>query len=135
MILDKDARVYVAGHRGLVGSAVVRALQRQGYGNLLLSRWPLHQHHHVSLRLHRRKPRGAQLAIVDTPEGPIHLVNWHLALAEKERRWQADHLLTHALFRESSHLPTLIVGDTNGRYFEPSATRNFLVGVSAYATF
>ena len=36
MILDKDARVYVAGHRGLVGSAVVRALQRQGYGNLLL---------------------------------------------------------------------------------------------------
>lgn len=36
MILDKDARVYVAGHRGLVGSAVVRALQRQGYRNLLL---------------------------------------------------------------------------------------------------
>ncbi len=30
---------------------------------------------------------------------------------------------------------TVIVGDSNGRYFEPSATRNFLVGASAYATF
>jgi iron complex outermembrane receptor protein len=30
---------------------------------------------------------------------------------------------------------SVIVGDTNGRYFEPSATRNFVVGVSAYATF
>jgi GDP-L-fucose synthase len=34
--LDASARIYVAGHRGLVGSAVVRALQRQGCHNLLL---------------------------------------------------------------------------------------------------
>src|SRR5713226_5873242 len=31
-----DARIYVAGHRGLVGSALVRALERAGYHNLLL---------------------------------------------------------------------------------------------------
>lgn len=36
MTVDKNARIYVAGHRGLVGSAVVRALQGQGYTNLLL---------------------------------------------------------------------------------------------------
>jgi endonuclease/exonuclease/phosphatase family metal-dependent hydrolase len=84
-----------------------------GYGNLILSRWPLRGHHHLSLRLNRRKPRGAQLAVVDTPEGPLHLANWHLGLAEKERLWQADHLLRHALFRESADLPTLIVGDFN----------------------
>lgn len=34
--LRSDARIYVAGHRGLVGSAVVRALRARGYGNLLL---------------------------------------------------------------------------------------------------
>jgi GDP-L-fucose synthase len=31
--LNRDAKVYVAGHRGLVGSAVMRALERQGYAN------------------------------------------------------------------------------------------------------
>ncbi|BAS28086.1 GDP-L-fucose synthase [Limnochorda pilosa] len=30
-----DARIFVAGHRGLVGSAIVRALERQGYRNVL----------------------------------------------------------------------------------------------------
>lgn len=34
--MNKDARVFVAGHRGLVGSAIVRRLQAEGYNNLLL---------------------------------------------------------------------------------------------------
>jgi GDP-L-fucose synthase len=34
--MKTDSRIYIAGHRGLVGSAVVRSLQRQGYTNLLL---------------------------------------------------------------------------------------------------
>ena len=84
-----------------------------GYGNLLLSRWPLETHHHLCLRHRTRKPRGAQLAVVNTPEGRLHLVNWHLGLAEKERRWQVKHLLHHHLFLQACHLPTLITGDFN----------------------
>jgi GDP-L-fucose synthase len=34
--MKTDARIYVAGHRGLAGSALVRALLAQGYSNLLL---------------------------------------------------------------------------------------------------
>jgi GDP-L-fucose synthase len=34
--ISKSARIYVAGHRGLVGSSVVRALQTGGYDKLLL---------------------------------------------------------------------------------------------------
>ena len=34
--LDKTSRIYVAGHNGLVGSAIVRALRADGYDNLLL---------------------------------------------------------------------------------------------------
>jgi GDP-L-fucose synthase len=34
--MDKNAIIYVAGHRGLVGSAIVRNLQAAGYTNLLL---------------------------------------------------------------------------------------------------
>ena len=33
--MEKDAKIYVAGHRGLVGSAICRALQAAGYRNLL----------------------------------------------------------------------------------------------------
>ena len=33
--LDRDARVYVAGHRGLVGSALVRRLEADGFTNIL----------------------------------------------------------------------------------------------------
>jgi len=34
--MDRSAKIYVAGHRGLVGSAIVRRLRSQGYDNLLL---------------------------------------------------------------------------------------------------
>ncbi|MCB1902770.1 MAG: GDP-L-fucose synthase [Gammaproteobacteria bacterium] len=34
--MEKDAKIYVAGHRGLVGSAIVRQLRKAGYQNLLL---------------------------------------------------------------------------------------------------
>lgn len=33
--MDKDSRIYIAGHRGLAGSAIVRELQRHGYTNLV----------------------------------------------------------------------------------------------------
>ncbi|MBQ4482962.1 MAG: GDP-L-fucose synthase [Lachnospiraceae bacterium] len=34
-MIEKNAKIYVAGHRGLVGSAIVRALLRDGYTNIL----------------------------------------------------------------------------------------------------
>lgn len=88
-------------------------LKSGGYGNLILSRWPFRSHHQVSLRMNSKKPRGAQMAVVDTPEGLLHLVNCHLGLAERERHWQVRHLLSHHLFQEAADVPTLITGDFN----------------------
>ncbi len=34
--MEKNSRIFVAGHRGLVGSAICRELERQGYRNLVL---------------------------------------------------------------------------------------------------
>lgn len=34
-MMPLDAKIYVAGHRGMVGSAIVRELQRQGYTNII----------------------------------------------------------------------------------------------------
>lgn len=33
--MQKDAKIFIAGHRGLVGSAIVRELQAQGYSNFI----------------------------------------------------------------------------------------------------
>ena len=34
-MMEKNAKIYVAGHRGMVGSAIVRELNRQGYYNII----------------------------------------------------------------------------------------------------
>ena len=34
--MEKDAKIYVAGHKGMVGSAIVRQLEAQGYTNIIV---------------------------------------------------------------------------------------------------
>jgi endonuclease/exonuclease/phosphatase family metal-dependent hydrolase len=84
-----------------------------GYGNLLLSRWPFRDARQIPLSYRRRMPRGAQLVVVDTPEGALHLVHIHFGLSSRERRWQAAQLLESLEFQAAAHLPTLIAGDAN----------------------
>lgn len=38
--MDKHAKIYVAGNTGLVGSAIIRKLESEGYNNLVFSPWP-----------------------------------------------------------------------------------------------
>ena len=46
--MDKDSKIYIAGHRGLVGSAIMRRLKAEGYKNLLT-------HTHAELDLTRQE--------------------------------------------------------------------------------
>ena len=34
-MMEKNAKIYVAGHKGMVGSAIVRQLEKQGYTNIV----------------------------------------------------------------------------------------------------
>ena len=34
-MISKDAKIYVAGHRGLVGSAIKRNLEKRGFTNII----------------------------------------------------------------------------------------------------
>ena len=47
--INSDSRIYVAGHRGLAGSAIVRELESQGFGNLI-------KRTHAELDLTRQQP-------------------------------------------------------------------------------
>lgn len=84
-----------------------------GYGNLVLSRWPIAKRHNISLRHKGRKNRRAQIVVIETASGPLRVVNWHLGLGEKERHWQVRRLLGHDSFTDYAGLPTLVAGDTN----------------------
>jgi endonuclease/exonuclease/phosphatase family metal-dependent hydrolase len=113
-----------------------------GYGNLLLSRWPFRDTRQISLSYKRHIPRGAQLAVVDTPEGPLHLVHIHFGLSGRERRWQAAQLLESLEFQASSRLPTLIAGDSNDwrntlskRILIPNGFRQATAPTRRYRTF
>jgi GDP-L-fucose synthase len=33
--MQKDSKIYIAGHRGLVGSAIERVLRREGFTNII----------------------------------------------------------------------------------------------------
>ena len=33
--MNKDSKIFVAGHRGLVGSSIVRVLNERGYSNII----------------------------------------------------------------------------------------------------
>jgi len=48
-MMEKNAKIYVAGHRGMVGSAIVRELKRQGFNNLVYRT-------HKELDLTRQEP-------------------------------------------------------------------------------
>ncbi|HEX4128678.1 MAG TPA: endonuclease/exonuclease/phosphatase family protein [Pirellulales bacterium] len=112
--LDDQPRLLTEHFRSVASTYQLNfAVKRGGYGNLILSRWEFQSQHHLSLRYQRRKPRGAQLVVIATPEGPLWLVNCHLGLAERERHWQVEHLLGHHLFAEADALPTLLIGDFN----------------------
>lgn len=57
--MDKDAKIYVAGHRGLVGSAIIRQLDKAGYKNIVTrthAELDLGEHSEVQKFLSKEKP-------------------------------------------------------------------------------
>ena len=78
--LDLDAPVYVAGHRGMVGSALVRALQKHGHTNLVLrtsAELDLRDQAAVLAFLEEVKPAHVYLAAAKV--GGIHANNTYKA--------------------------------------------------------
>lgn len=78
--MREDAKIYVAGHRGMVGSAIVRQLQAAGYGNLVTrtsSELDLTQQQQVGEFLSAEKPDYIFMAAAKV--GGIHANNTYRA--------------------------------------------------------
>ncbi len=63
-MMNKNAKIYVAGHKGMAGSAIVRELKRQGYHNILTRS-------HEELDLRRQEPVEAFFR-AEKPEYVFH---------------------------------------------------------------
>ena len=63
--MEKNAKIFVAGHRGMVGSAIYRKLEEEGYHNLLTaisSELDLRDHQEVKVFFEKEKPDYVFLA-------------------------------------------------------------------------
>lgn len=78
--MNKDSKIYIAGHRGLVGSALVRQFQLRGYQNLILrthAELELRDQAAVRAFFEREKPEYVILAAAKV--GGIHANNTYPA--------------------------------------------------------
>lgn len=60
--MDSNSSIFIAGHKGLVGSALIRQLQAQGYNNIITTHIDLRSQTSVSEFFHYEKPEYVFLA-------------------------------------------------------------------------
>ena len=109
--MDKDARIFVAGHRGLVGSALVKALRAGGWDRLLLrtsSELDLRDEKATEAFFAEEKPEYVFLAaakvggIVANSRYPVEFLSHNLAIQDNVINAAWKHGVTRLLFLGSS---------------------------------
>jgi GDP-L-fucose synthase len=95
--LHSGSRIYVAGHRGLVGAAVVRALERQGHRNLVLrthQELDLTEQSAVRAMFERERPEAVIMAAARV--GGIHANNTQPATFIRDNLLVQDNVIDAA---------------------------------------
>ncbi len=97
--LAPDARVFVAGHRGLVGSAVVRRLKDEGFSNILsATREQLDLRDQAAVNYWFRVSRPEFVVLVAGTVGGI------LANSTRPAEFIYDNMMIHATVVHAAHL-------------------------------
>lgn len=119
--LPDRGRAAEEDHAGFIAAALgmrlafgeTRKHQGCGYGNALLTRFPLRVASHHDLSARGREPRGCLHAELELPRGEtLHVFNLHLGTSFLERRRQARRLLG-ALTTAGQRGPRIVLGDFN----------------------
>src|SRR5574342_167775 len=97
--IDRTARIFVAGHRGLVGSAIVRHLRAQGFDNLLTAtREQLDLRDQAAVNYWFRANRPEYVYLVAGTVGGI------LANSTRPAEFIYDNMMIHATVVHAAHL-------------------------------
>lgn len=81
------------------------------YGNAVLTRFPVTFSQTIDVSHFGRQPRNIQEVVLDTDEGPLHVLNTHKGLKRIERREQIKKLGLH--LQQPSEIPLVVGGDFN----------------------
>ena len=109
--MNSTSKIYVAGHRGMVGSAVLRELQKNGYNNLLTrnsSELDLTRQEAVDSFFKNEKPTHVVLAaakvggILANSQFPTEFLYQNLMIASNVIHSAANHGVEKLLFLGSS---------------------------------
>src|SRR5579862_5963300 len=99
LAIDKKARIYVAGHRGLVGSAILRRLEREGFTNVLTAtREQLDLRDQAAVTCWFRANRPEYVFLVAGTVGGI------LANSTRPAEFLYDNMMIHATVVHAAHL-------------------------------
>src|SRR4051794_13611911 len=99
MHVPTDARIFVAGHRGLVGSAIVRRLESAGYSQVLTaSRDQLDLRDQAAVNYWFRANRPQHVFLVAGTVGGI------LANSTRPAEFIYDNMMIHATVVHAAHL-------------------------------
>ena len=97
--MNPDARVFVAGHRGLVGSAIVRRLEAEGFSSILVaSREQLDLRDQAAVNYWFRANRPEYVFLVAGTVGGI------LANSTRPAEFIYDNIMIHATVVHAAHL-------------------------------
>jgi endonuclease/exonuclease/phosphatase family metal-dependent hydrolase len=80
------------------------------YGHVVISKWPFVKKALHDISFGSREPRAAIEALVETPEGPVHILAAHLGLKIRERQHQ---LLALEQLCPTDNAPSVLLGDFN----------------------
>jgi len=98
-VVDRSARIFVAGHGGLVGSAIVRHLKAQGFHNLLTAtRGQLDLRDQAAVNYWFRANRPEAVFLVAGTVGGI------LANSTRPAEFLYDNMMIHATVVHAAHL-------------------------------
>jgi GDP-L-fucose synthase len=95
--MDKQDKIYIAGHRGMVGSAIVRKLQQEGYANIITrtsKELDLKEQSAVRDFFAKEKPDHVVLAAAEV--GGIHANNVYRAQFLYENLMIESNVIHHA---------------------------------------
>jgi GDP-L-fucose synthase len=99
MELQQDARIFVAGHRGLVGSAILRRLRTEGFGNpLTATKDQLDLRDQAAVNYWFRANRPEYVFLVAGTVGGI------LANSTRPAEFLYDNMMIHATVVHAAHL-------------------------------